>query len=411
MKRPIALSLSPNTEGKDILLAIKLFFSPWRYFGNNSIRQLEQWFRQYFHVSYAVSFNSGRSSLFAILSSLGIGKDDEVILQAFTCVVVPNPIIALGAKPIYCDITQELTLDPQALEKKITKKTKAIIVQHTFGIPTNMTAVMKLAKKHNIFVIEDCAHSIGGEYKSKKLGQYGIAAFFSFGRDKAFSSIFGGMAITHNVELGKKLRIFQKNQGNASFFWTMQQIFHPIAFAIILPFYNLGILGKAILVVLQKLQFLSLPVSQAEKQAIFVRKNIKKMPNTLACMAVFQLRRIKEYNKKRERIGKVYISNLEELPITFLYTEIIPYLRFPILVDDPDSYIKFFRKKGIYLGRWYSEIIDPKGTNYQKISYLTGSCPNAEMVAKKIINLPTYPTMTMHDVEKVIRMLKAYAKD
>lgn len=409
--RPIALSLSPNTEGKDIFLAIKLFFSPWKYFGNSSVRQLEQWFRQYFAVSYAVSFNSGRSSLYAILSTLGIKKDDEVILQAFTCVVVPNPILALGAKPVYCDVTESLVIDPQILEDKITKKTKAIIVQHTFGIPTDMTAIIKIAKKYNIFVIEDCAHTIGGEYKGKKLGSYGIASFFSFGRDKAFSSVFGGMAITSNLELGKKLRAFQKNLENPSFLWTMQQVFHPIAFGIILPFYNLGIIGKALLVVLQKMQFLSFPVSPAEKQAVFVRKNMRKMPNTLAALAIFQLRRIKEYNKKREQIAKMYVSNITGLPILAPCSDIIPYLRFPIFVDKPDSYIQFFRKKGIYLGKWYSEVVDPKGTNFQKINYQIGSCPNAEMLAKKVINLPTYPTMTIKDAEKVLRALKAYAKD
>lgn len=409
--RPIALSLSPNTQGKDIFLALKLFFSPWKYFGNGSVRQLEQWFRQYFAVSYAVSFNSGRSSLYAILSALGITKDDEVILQAFTCVVVPNAIVALGAKPIYCDVTQELVLDPQILEKKITKKTKAIIVQHTFGVPTDMTAIGKLAKKHNLFIIEDCAHTIGGEYKGKKLGSYGVASFFSFGRDKAFSSVFGGMAITNNQDLGKKLRAFQKNLENSSFFWTMQQVFHPIAFGIILPFYNVGVIGKALLVVLQKMQFLSFPVSQAEKQAIFVRKNIKKMPNALASMAIFQLRRIKEYNKKRKQIAKMYLSNVAGLSLLVSCSDVIPYLRFPLFVDKPDSYIQFFRQKGIYLGKWYSEVVDPKGTNFQKINYQIGSCPNAEMLAKKVINLPTYPTMTTKDVEKVIRVLKAYAKD
>lgn len=409
--RPIALSLSPNTQGKDVFLAIKLLFSPWKYFGNSSVRQLEQWFRQYFAVSYAVSFNSGRSSLYAILLALGVKKDDEVILQAFTCVVVPNAIVALGAKPIYCDITQELVLNPNVLENKITKKTKVIIIQHTFGIPTDMAPVIKLAKKYNIFIVEDCAHTIGGEYKGKKLGSYGVASFFSFGRDKAFSSVFGGMAITNNIELGKKLRAFQKNLENASFFWTIQQIFHPIAFALILPWYNFGIVGKTILVVLQKLHILSLPVSQAEKQAIFVRKNIKKMPNTLAAMAVFQLRRIKEFNKKREYIAKIYASNIFGLSVLSSSSAIIPYLRFPIFVDKPDSYIQFFRKKGIYLGKWYSEVIDPKGTNFKKIDYQIGSCPNAEMLAKKVINLPTYPTMTAKDAEKVVRVLKAYAKD
>lgn len=104
---------------------------------------LEQWFRQYFSVSSAISFVSGRGALFIILQALGVNKDDEVIIQSFTCAVVPNAIIARGAKPIYVDINLSLTMDPDKLEKEITK-TKAIIVQHTFGIPSDIEKLSQL---------------------------------------------------------------------------------------------------------------------------------------------------------------------------------------------------------------------------------------------------------------------------
>src|SRR5437773_8213811 len=105
MKKIIAIGLGPNVEKDDAKLARCLLFTPWKYLHGNSVVKIEEWFTNYFKTSYAVSFSSGRAALFAILEALDIGSNDEVILQAFTCVVVPNAILAAGATPVYADIT------------------------------------------------------------------------------------------------------------------------------------------------------------------------------------------------------------------------------------------------------------------------------------------------------------------
>ncbi len=409
MKRPIAISLSPNLENKDVLFALQMLFSPLQFFKGEGMRLLEQWFRQYFGVSYAVSFTSGRGAMVAILKSLRIKKEDEVLLQSFTCVAVPNAIIATGAMPVYVDISESLTIDIADLQKKISEKTKAIIVQYTFGIPADIKEIVRIGKKYKIAVIEDCAHVIGGVYENKKLGSFGDAAFFSFGRDKACSSVFGGMAITNNKLLGLAIRQFQRQQDYPGFFWVMQQLFHPIAFFFILPLYNFASLGKVLLVVLQKLHFLSFPVLQEEKEGKSLPLFIKKLPNALACLALFQLRRLNEFNQKRETIVDMYIRELKDSKYTMPYKKVFPLLRFPLLVEKRDELIASLKKNGVYIGKWYAEIIDPKGVDYKKIFYKRGSCPNAEYIATKIINLPTYPTMTKHDGEKVISLIKKYA--
>lgn len=408
MIRPIAISLSPNTENKDILASLKMLFSPWNFFKGNYTRLLEQWFRQYFGVSYAISFVSGRGALFATLKTLGIGINDEVILQAFTCVSVADAIIATGAKPIFVDINKSLTIDPFDLDQKITKKTKAVVIQHTFGIPADLNQILKIAKRHKLKVIEDCAHAIGLEYKNKKLGAFGDAAFFSFGRDKAFSSVFGGMVITNNKPLGKSLRLFQRQQGYPSFFWVWQQLFHPIAFYFILPFYNFFSVGKIILVFFQTLNLLSFPISWEEKHGQLPKKFIKRLPNALSFLALYQLKKIKEYNGKREEISNLYLTKLNQTRFVFPYKKSLAFLRFPILVNDRDKMLSFFKKRGIYLGKWYSEVIDPKGVDLKKVFYQKGSCPNAEFIAQRIINLPTYPTIQISQIEKIIRLLKKY---
>lgn len=411
MKRLISLSLSPNTQRDDVFLAIKMMFSPWLLFGTNYVKALEQWFRQFFSVSYAVSFNSGRSALLAVLKTAGVTKGDEVILQSFTCVAVPCVIISLGARPIYCDISSELTINPKELEFKISKKTKAIIIQHTFGMAASMASVKKIAREKNILVIEDCAHTIGGEFEKKKLGTFGDAAIFSFGRDKAFSSVFGGIALTNNKSIGIKLRSLQKNINNPSIFWIYQQLAHPLVFAIILPIYNLFSLGKILLVLAQRIRILSFPVFPEEKQGSFKNEFFKRMPNVLACLALRQLKKINIYNAKRKEFSTMYINNLQSARVVLPFKEEMPYLRFPVLVGKRNEYLNFLRKQGIYAGTWYSNVVDPKGTNFEKIFYTKGSCPNAEYVASKIINLPTNPTITKKDIQKVVDTFLAYDKN
>lgn len=414
--RPIAISLSPNAQGKDIRLALSKIFFPWNYFRGNHVKLLEQWFRQYFNASFAVSFVSGRGAFLAILKALDIKEKDEVIIQSFTCVVVPSVIIGIGARPIYIDIDNSLTMDVTDLERKITDRTKAIVIQHTFGISSNVETISKIAKKYKIPLIEDCAHTIGATYKNlpsskagKKLGSLGLASFFSFGRDKAFSSVFGGIALTDSDSLGKKIRVFQKKQKNPSFFWVFQQLLHPIAFYFILPVYNFFYLGKVILVFLQRLRLLSFPVESKEKQGKISQDSIRKLPSVLACLALFQLKRLNEFNKKREEISKIYIKEITNKNIDFPSKEIIPFLRFPLLINNRDEVLDKFKKKGIYLGQWYSNIIDPKGSELRKVYYQRGSCPNAELIAKKIINLPTYINLKGKDIKKIVKLLSKYA--
>jgi perosamine synthetase len=408
MKRPIALGLSPNTEEEDVSLACKLLCLPWLYKQGKAVEALEQWFCDFFHVPYAISFTNARSSLYAILLALNIGKNDEVMLQAFTCVVVPNAILALGAKPVYADVNKSLTLDSLDVAKKITPKTKAIIVQHTFGIPTEMEKIMTLAKEHNIYVIEDVAHTIGEEYKKKKLGTFGIASIFSLGRDKAFSSVFGGVAITSDKTLGKKIKQYQRAKEYPSQFWIFQQLFHPVAFSFILPLYNTYGLGKVLLVTLQKLKLLSFPVSSNEKRGKFSPEGVKKLPDALAQLALLQVQKLHQYNQRRKEIAKKYIEHITDLQLDSAYKKPIAFLRFPVFIKHPQTAREFFRTYAIYLGDWYAHVIDPRKTNMTAVGYVRGSCPKAEELAKKVINLPTFPTMTDEEVRLVLDTLKNY---
>lgn len=369
----ISASLSPNTEPDDVLLAVKTLFTPRKWQRGEALVSVRRWFND-----TIILFSSGRVALFAILNAFGIGEGDEVIVQAFTCVAVPNSVLWVGATPIYVDIDKTFNLDARDLEGKITKRTKAIIVQHTFGVPANLEAIAKIAKKNSLLVIEDCAHSLG-------LPLSGDAAFFSFGRDKVISSVWGGGAIINSKFKiqNLKLKNSEKELPEPKSYWIFQQLFHPIAFSLILMLYDV-IIGKLLLVFLQKLRFLSIPVYPKEKHGGRPDELFVKFPNALAILALNQLKKLDRFNKRRREIANYYAK---ELGLSIAKEAI--YLRFPILVENPRDLIEKAKRNGVLLGNWYHNIIDPVGVDLDAIGYKPGSCPNAENAARHIINLPT----------------------
>lgn len=390
--RIISASLSPNTQWEDVKEALYMLFSFWKWKKGSAEIDVKRWFSKTYFTDTVATFNSGRSALFGLLHAYGIGKGDEVIVQAFTCVAVPNCVLWAGATPVYADIDATYNIDPKDVEKKITNHTKAIIIQHTFGIPAQIKKLCDIAKKHNLYVIEDCAHGLGATYNNKPVGLFGDAAFFSFGRDKSLSSVWGGVAIMHTPTKQQKdaLNDFHAAAPMPSAFWIIQQLFHPIAFAIILPVYTMGI-GKAILVGLQKLNLLSYPVYPQEKYGERPKDFPGKYPNALASLVRIQLRKLDVYTKNRTSVAEQYMHNLPSslfrIPLTIVSGA--AYLRYPVLVDDPARIIKYAKTRGILLGNWYHNVIDPTGVVFANIGYIKGSCPQSESAARFIVNLPT----------------------
>lgn len=266
--RPISISLSPNTEKDDIRLALRLVFRPGKWKRGLAIRELENEFKKYLGVKYAFSLNSGRSALMAILQSLGLDQGSEVLLQAFTCNAAANPILWSGLNPVYVDCDENnFNINIEDLKRKTTPKSKVVIVQHTFGLPAEMDKISDIVRQNNLILIEDCAHSLGANYKGRKIGTFGKAAFFSFSRDKVISSVYGGMVVTNDDNLAERIREFQEKTSYPSCCWVLQQLLHPILMNyLILPTYNFLSFGKIKLIFLQWFHILSKAVHWKEKQ-------------------------------------------------------------------------------------------------------------------------------------------------
>ncbi len=427
--KPISISLSPNVEKDDLKVAWNLLLRPWLWKKGKGIKELEESFRQYLGVRYAFSFNSGRSAFFAILKAMqemgDLQKGDGVLLQAFTCNALVNPILWAELEPVYVDCNKvDFNIDVDDLKSKINLKTKIVIVQHTFGLPANMEAVRTLCAENNLVLIEDCAHSLGADYGGLKVGApprvdeqmrveagHSKAAFFSFSRDKIISSVYGGMAVTNDDELAKKLEQLQKEFGLPGYFWTLQQILHPILLSyIILPLYAFFDLGKLLLVFSQITHILSKAVSWKEKRGQRPDYFPKALPNGLAMMAFNQLSKVEKFNAHRQKIADYYYEQLKDtkfaLPEKFGDRKNV-FLRFTVLHKDAHIIIyEAWHNQNILLGDWYTTVIAPFDTKLEEMKYTPGSCPNAEWLAKRTLNLPTHINVSKKDAKRVVDFLK-----
>ena len=170
------------------------------------VKSFESKFKKKFKGNFALAVTSGTAALRIALASKNIGKGDEVITQSFTFVATVEAIVESGAKPICTEIDNTLNMCPEDLEKKITKKTKAVIVVHMLGTSANLKKILKICKKHNLILIEDTAWGIGAKYQSKYLGNIGDIGTYSFDFAKSLTTGEGGMIVFKNKKdflLGK----------------------------------------------------------------------------------------------------------------------------------------------------------------------------------------------------------------
>lgn len=197
--------------------AVNRVLAGGHYVLGKEVEDFEQAFAAYLGVNHAVGVANGTDGLILALKGLGIGRGDEVITVSHTALATVAAIIASGAKPVLVDIDPACyTIDPEALERAITKKTKAIVAVHLYGQAADMMAISALAKHHGLKLIEDCAQATGGFYRKKRLGSIGHAATFSFYPTKNLGAIGdGGMVVTNDKCLADRVARLRQYGWNA----------------------------------------------------------------------------------------------------------------------------------------------------------------------------------------------------
>ena len=459
----INLNLAPNETFSDALTSFLLLFQPWRWkrgkeqdkIKKEILKKLLNVSRLTFNVSL---FLSGRSALYHLLKSLNLKKGDEVLVQAFTCEAVVLPIVALNLKPVFYDIEkQSFSANPIDLEKKLSKKSKVVILQHTFGItPSQREKILSIIRKHNLVLIEDIAHGINiSKIKMQNAKLKNHFYLLSFGRSKSLSSVFGGAIVTNNKTIAKKLDSLNLSYPSYSLIFKLL-LYKPIVFLIKLT-YNIY-LGRLVHFFAQKFNLLIPEITKKERAGEYDTLFDKKYPNALAILLLNQLKRFKKIQNQRKKMVNFYLKTIiglgyQNLSINFMSNlpayqqknfnipmssrtsfgisnemlkqvqhdkkfkkhidlNISPQfslIRFPLLIKNRDKILQNLAKKGIFLGRWYDSPVAPKGFPLDKVGYRWGSCPKAEEICQKIINLPTN-NIKLNEAEKLIDTLNDVLK-
>ena len=357
-------------------------------------------------------FASGREGMLALLRSMHIGPGDEVIIQAYTCVVVPNAIQAAGATPIYADIQSDtLNIEPESIEALITPKTKAIICQHTFGIPPALSELQMISRQKNIPLIEDCAHVIPDENGPSGVAFTGDYALLSFGRDKAISGVSGGAVISRNPETSKHLEAEEKMAQDLSLIQIKRYLLYPILYSIAKPFYQIwGIgIGKLFLWLCAKLTLLPSIVTSEEKLG-HQSPIVHRLPNALATLTLDQWTKRRTINAHRRMLVRIYVKELTARGIPLIEGACIglPLQKFPLFIAGAEGIRQRLKKQNIHLhDGWTGCVVCPPNVDLSVTQYQPGSDPKAEEACEQILSLPTHPGTTIRDAMRLIEALQS----
>lgn len=373
---------SPLIEQPEIAEVVSCLKSGWIGTGPK-VQKLEQIFKKYKDSKYAIALNSCTAALHLSILAAGIKQGDEVIVPTMTFAATANAIIHAGGIPVFADCEKfTMNIDPEDIEKKITDKTKAIIPVHFAGRACNMNAIMDIAKKYNLKVIEDCAHAIETEYQGKKAGTFGDFGCFSFYVTKNIVTGEGGMVITDNEEVANKIKILGLH-GMSKDAWK-----------------RFG--------------------DEGYKHYSIVYAGFKyNMMDMQAAIGIHQLSRIDRYWKRRKEIWFRYNEAFEDL------TMFIPaaeerrnrhaYHLYTLLLDSSklkitrDQFLNYMTRHNIGVGVHYIALhLHPY---YQKaFGYKQGDFPNAEWISDRTVSIPLSAKLTDDDVDDVIEAVKMSIK-
>jgi dTDP-4-amino-4,6-dideoxygalactose transaminase len=361
--QPISDPRAQNQKIKpEILAAIQEVVDSGWYILGAKVRQFEQALAKYCQTKYCVGTGNGTDAITLTLLALGIGSGDEVVCPSLTAAFTALAISATGAKPVFVDIDEStFTLDPQDTEKKITKKTKAIIPVHLYGHPADMDEIKKIAKAHKLWVIEDACQAHGAEYKGKKVGSLGDAGCFSFYPTKNLGAIGdGGAVVTDNQKLAEKIKILRHGG--------------------------------------QKNRY----------EHVLIGRN-SRLDELQAAILLVKLKHLEQWNEKRRHLASLYRKKLVDLnlilPTEASWAKSVWHL-YVIRTKKQTALIRHLEKNNIQ-----TQIHYPIPVHCQVIyNNQASSLPTTERLAREIISLPLYPELSQSGLVSITKIIKAWMR-
>lgn len=343
------------------------------------VQEFEQMMQEYLQCTKAIGLTSCTGGLHIALAALGIGKGGEVIVPTYTFAASAHVVAWLGAKPVLVDVEEDtFNIDSVAVERAITSQTKVIMPVHFAGHACDMDRIIAIARKHKLFVIEDAAHAIGTDYKGKKIGNFGDATVFSFYVTKTMTTAEGGMVVTNDESLGKKLKKY-------SYFGVDKDAFNRYS---------------------EKGTWYYEIVDLGYKY---------NMDNVQGALGVEQLKKLEQFIEKRRKLVLLYnqlLANVSGLivPVEKSYTRHSYYL-YPLRVDwtkvgiTRDLFIASLKEYNIGTSVHFIPLhLHPY--YQQQWGYKKGDFPVAERLYEQEVSLPLFPAMTEEDVKYVADVVK-----
>lgn len=343
------------------------------------VARFERAFVEYKGAQYALALNSCTAALHLSMLAIGIKSGDEVITTTMTFAATANAIIHAGGKPVLVDCERDsMNIDPQKIEPAITSKTKAIVPVHFAGRPANMDAIMEIASRHNLKVVEDAAHAVETEYHGKKAGTIGDLGCFSFYVTKNVVTGEGGMVTTNNESYANQIKILALH-GMTKDAWA---------------------------------RFSDEGYKHYQVTCAGFKYN---MMDIQAAIGIHQLEKVERYAKRRLEIWHRYNEAFRNLPcwipVPFeedtrhglhLYTILLDIEHLKI---SRDQFMMLLHRAGIGTGVHYLAL--HTHPYYQKqFGYKMGDFPNAEFISERTVSLPFSPKLSNHDVERIIRTVR-----
>lgn len=348
---------------REMLDAFKNVYKNGWFINGQEVNLFEQEFANYCGVKYAVGCANGLDALYLILKAFNIGQGDEVIVPSHTFIATALAVSYTGAKPILVECNLETyNIDPSLIETKINKKTKAIIAVHLYGQTADMNPILKIAKKHNLKVIEDAAQSHGATYYEKKAGNLGDAAGFSFYPGKNLGALGDGGAVTTNN-----------------------------------------------LVVAQKVRALA-NYGSIEKYNHIYKGNNSRLDEIQAAFLRIKLSHLDRWNNRRKEIAQIYLNKINNnkiiKPITSKFSNHVWHI-FAVRIIDRDTFQKYLLDNNIHTIIHYPIAIHNQQA-YSDLNYKDSDLPIAKKIADEVISLPLYYGITDKEIKYVIDVINKY---
>lgn len=379
MEVPFAM---PDIDQQDKKGVADVLDSQWLTGGQKTV-EFEKKFAEYIGVKYAVAVNSCTAALHLAMRALNIGQGDEVIVPTMTFAATANAPIFCGAKPVFADIDEKtFNISPESVKERITSKTRAIIPVHIAGQPCELREILQIAMDHNLFVVEDCAHSLGATYQGFQTGRLSVAGCFSFYASKNITTGGeGGMITTNDGELAKYVRLMRTHCATKGV-WERNQS------------------------------------ASWEYDIVDLGYNYR-MSEMAASLGISQLKRVDQMNERRAEVSEYYTERLRDISgiITPKLAEnrTSSYHLYIIRVVEKkfgmsrDELFKGLAEVGIECSVHYKPL-HMMSFYSQKYGYKVGDYPVAERVYSEILSLPLFSKMSDEQVEYVVEQIEGLVK-